>query len=962
MSGFRSWHSTDAVLDGQGATTSYDFQHRLGTSVLFRSIPSQAFFWVFGIVSLFVTVRFSLQRYSKTYLKLEPRRRLNVLIYIVELIVSTCALIAMLYFGAEILGTDTSLRGSFADFRFDEIQYWGDDLAWTVVFDHASGLVGFAAVPMNLLYAVELVLWATSSQLQVELVLHHLFSIVMLYIITTASFRCLDLSAARFGIAFSLHGMCEQPIWSALLLHRYNAVRRLDLVLKATAIYTILLRVAIGGLTWYLYYIMCFTRPVVTDWIFFLRIIVPIILGPTFLVQLYIANIYWSIGTKHYNRISQPHSTVLPSPVKVASLATTKCMNEKNEEKVYASKSTIRITAQSKSESIIINEKNEDKQVSASRLSTDYQRPIASEEDIQRPSVRFIQYKNVKRRAKSTRSVMDSSTTDRRASITCDARRHTIITLNGDYAVKLGQLSERRNKLHSRESIPKTASIVCSILLLGFSMALISTLVLQDPLTCSIVEVPKGQKIAIIGGGVAGMAIAHQLATDTPHAITLLESKPRLGGNIKPYCVGGECVDVAFKVFDSTYHNFFQLLESDLRVESRVGRLRFSVTVHEGDFQSNITAIGSSGLPEAAENLLSEMQQEIEKYDQLIAAAAEDYTEERFMTETLGTFLQMHNFSERFASLYLRPCQQTYIASGITYLESPIALVHFFEEQFGVCKSFGEIVGRTFPNSSLAYLESWEQRLKAHSTLSIRTGETIIGVQPRDSAQGNARLYFADGRIEEFDQVVVATNLAATRKIMQKSEMHREIFRHIKSVNTSFRVHQESSVTEKPLLFNNCSHAEMYNVHIPNNGISGGTVFNAIQRRDTLGCSDPEQLSTIIFEDSDTEELPDTFLTSLPLGSGSIQHIPHTTDFFIMGRNLHKFQGRGAVWFAGAELMMNLHEFGYVSGLVIAQQLGARYPHSQYSNAGQAFTTIKGWLMLGINAFSSANRQLREDT
>lgn len=86
--------------------------------------------------------------------------------------------------------------------------------------------------------------------------------------------------------------------------------------------------------------------------------------------------------------------------------------------------------------------------------------------------------------------------------------------------------------------------------------------------------------IAIIGGGIAGLATAHLLCDD--HRVTLFEANDYLGGHTNTVDVSLDgttlAVDTGFIVFNErTYPNFIRLLER-LNVASRPSVMSFSVT------------------------------------------------------------------------------------------------------------------------------------------------------------------------------------------------------------------------------------------------------------------------------------------------------------------------------------------------------------------------------------------------
>lgn len=74
---------------------------------------------------------------------------------------------------------------------------------------------------------------------------------------------------------------------------------------------------------------------------------------------------------------------------------------------------------------------------------------------------------------------------------------------------------------------------------------------------------PTARRIAVIGGGISGMAAAHMLSQD--HAVVLFKSEGRLGGHARTV-MAGKCgdqpVDTGFIVFNRVnYPHLVRLFE-----------------------------------------------------------------------------------------------------------------------------------------------------------------------------------------------------------------------------------------------------------------------------------------------------------------------------------------------------------------------------------------------------------------
>ena len=89
---------------------------------------------------------------------------------------------------------------------------------------------------------------------------------------------------------------------------------------------------------------------------------------------------------------------------------------------------------------------------------------------------------------------------------------------------------------------------------------------------------PQGQKIAVIGGGVAGIVAAHLL--QKRHDVTLFEQNDYLGGHthtieIKEGPDAGLAVDTGFIVLNDATYPLFRKFLAQLGVEARVSEMSF---------------------------------------------------------------------------------------------------------------------------------------------------------------------------------------------------------------------------------------------------------------------------------------------------------------------------------------------------------------------------------------------------
>ena len=91
------------------------------------------------------------------------------------------------------------------------------------------------------------------------------------------------------------------------------------------------------------------------------------------------------------------------------------------------------------------------------------------------------------------------------------------------------------------------------------------------------------QRIAIIGGGISGLAAAYLLATK--HLVTLYESAPRLGGHARTVLAGkngDQPVDTGFIVFNYANYPHLTRMFNDLDVPVAKSDMSFGASVDNG--------------------------------------------------------------------------------------------------------------------------------------------------------------------------------------------------------------------------------------------------------------------------------------------------------------------------------------------------------------------------------------------
>ena len=165
--------------------------------------------------------------------------------------------------------------------------------------------------------------------------------------------------------------------------------------------------------------------------------------------------------------------------------------------------------------------------------------------------------------------------------------------------------------------------------------------------------------IAIVGGGIAGLATAHQLAAR--HRVTLYEAADYVGGhtNTVDATVGGinYPVDTGFLVFNErTYPHLIALFET-LGVPTAHSDMSFSVSVGPHDFEwcgsdlASLFAQPSNALSPRFWSMLSDLM----RFNRQATALARDPAQSAEAAVPLGEWLVANRYGAPFRNGYLLP-------------------------------------------------------------------------------------------------------------------------------------------------------------------------------------------------------------------------------------------------------------------------------------------------------------------
>ena len=259
------------------------------------------------------------------------------------------------------------------------------------------------------------------------------------------------------------------------------------------------------------------------------------------------------------------------------------------------------------------------------------------------------------------------------------------------------------------------------------------------------------QRIAVIGGGVAGIAAAHLLSRD--HQVTLLERGDYLGGHTHTIVIpsgpdAGTPVDTGFIVFNQAAYPHFVAFLEELGVASRPTEMSFSFYCQTSGFlyagnnlQGLFAQAGNAWSPRFYHFLW-----EIVRFCRLGQADVE-------RAEDLGSlddYIRRHRFHPFMVDNYLRPMAAAIWSTPTAEVTAfpALAFLRFFKNH-GLFKLWNRPQWRTVIGGSYSYVQAFAKNFPGE--LRLRAGVRQVLRQ-----EAGVQLRLANGSDEMFDQVVIA--------------------------------------------------------------------------------------------------------------------------------------------------------------------------------------------------------------
>lgn len=263
--------------------------------------------------------------------------------------------------------------------------------------------------------------------------------------------------------------------------------------------------------------------------------------------------------------------------------------------------------------------------------------------------------------------------------------------------------------------------------------------------------VPK--RIAIIGGGISGMAAAYHLSQT--HSVTLYEAEARIGGHARTVMAGktGEqAVDTGFIVFNYANYPHLTRLFAELDVPVAKSNMSFGASFGGGTVEYALHSLDA--LFAQRSNTLSpqflRMVRDIFKFNNNAEAAATN------PDISLGELCDQLGLSRAFREWYLAPMSGAIWSTPTqNVMDFPAqALIRFFKNH-ALMNATGQHQWYTVEGGSIEYVRRLEHALKSRA-VALRKSTPVDAV--RRTAGGGVEIKAKGAEWKGYDEVIFATH------------------------------------------------------------------------------------------------------------------------------------------------------------------------------------------------------------
>ncbi|WFE74282.1 NAD(P)/FAD-dependent oxidoreductase [Roseinatronobacter sp. S2] len=412
------------------------------------------------------------------------------------------------------------------------------------------------------------------------------------------------------------------------------------------------------------------------------------------------------------------------------------------------------------------------------------------------------------------------------------------------------------------------------------------------------------RRVAVIGGGVSGLAAAYMLAQR--HRVTLFEAEPRLGGHARTVLAGkhgDQPVDTGFIVFNYTnYPNMTQMFER-LDVPVASSNMSFGVSFDAGRFEYSL-----SGLDEVfatrrniADPRYWRMIRDIFYFNKHAADVAQSDP-----TLSIGGLLARLRMGDWFRDRYLLPFSGAIWSTPTRkILDFPAQAMMSFFRNHALLGYEGQHQWYTVKGGSVEYV----RRLSGHLErvgVRLRPATAVQSVS-RGPLGVHVKAHGMDA--EEFDEIVFATHSDVTLRLLSDpSPREAAALGAVRYQTNDAVLHCDTDVMPKR---RKCWSSWVYTERGPADldRISLSYWMNSLQ---PIPQEDPMFVTLNANHPVREDCIYDTY---------SFDHPVYDAGALQAQSDIRGFNGTNRTWFCGAWMRNGFHEDGFASAVDVARAM-----------------------------------------
>ncbi len=432
-------------------------------------------------------------------------------------------------------------------------------------------------------------------------------------------------------------------------------------------------------------------------------------------------------------------------------------------------------------------------------------------------------------------------------------------------------------------------------------------------------------KIAVIGSGIAGLSCAWLLARHAQgaHQVTLFEQNDYLGGHTHTVDITVDGikypVDTGFLVFnDWTYPNLIAMFKH-LGVEVAPSDMSFGIKLLDARGRGKLEWCGSDKISTVfaqPSNLLKPafwgMLKDMLRFNREATALADGKKE---MRGTLGEYLHANGYGVAFRDWYLKPMAACIWSTPTQQIdEFPLATFVNFCRNHGLISVNDRPQWRTVKGGARNYVEKLSAEI-ADIRLNAKLSRIVRG------ASGVSVVSAAGA--EHYEQVVFACHSDQALALLGSD--HGDAGAILSKIpyqsNTAILHTDRRLLPDRPRAWAAwnymAAHPDIPRSRTNAHARSPVSLSYLINRLQPLPFTTPVIVTMNPLVEPDPAKVLKTIHYDHPL---------FLADSAVAKRELRAIQGRQRTWFAGAWTRYGFHEDGLMSGIAVAQALGARVP------------------------------------